>query len=117
MAQHDTTTIYYDGACPICSREIAQYRRARGADRLDFIDVATCDLATLGPDLTRAAALARMHVRTADGQMVSGAAAFAALWQSLPGWAWLGRIAASRPVLPLLERGYTGFLRLRRLWR
>ncbi len=117
MEQDATTTVYYDGGCPVCTREIAQYRRATGADRLTFVDVASCDPSALGASLTRDQALARMHVRRADGRMVSGAAAFAALWQSLPRWAWLGRIAATPLVLPVLELGYAGFLRLRRLWR
>ena len=73
------TKIYYDGGCPVCSREMAQYRRARGAEKLEFIDVSTCAPAALGAGLTRDEAMARLHVRDADGRMVSGAAAFAAL--------------------------------------
>lgn len=115
--QDSATTLYYDGACPICSREVAQYRRALGAERLAFVDVTRCEPEALGPDLTRAAALARMHVRLPDGRMVSGAAAFAAIWSRLPRWAWLGRLAGWPPVLALLELAYRGFLRLRPLWR
>jgi predicted DCC family thiol-disulfide oxidoreductase YuxK len=112
-----SATIYYDGACPICSREIAQYRKAEGGDRLAFVDVSTCGAEALGPDLSREAALARMHVRRADGTLASGAAAFAELWQQLPRLAWAGRIASSALVLPVLEVGYRAFLRVRRLWR
>jgi predicted DCC family thiol-disulfide oxidoreductase YuxK len=117
----DTTvceaTIYYDGGCPVCTREIAVYQRAQGAERLAFVDVSRCSADALGPDLTPHAALARMHVRQADGQLVSGAAAFAALWLSLPRWSRLGRIARSPVILPILELGYRGFLILRRIWR
>jgi predicted DCC family thiol-disulfide oxidoreductase YuxK len=110
-------TVYYDGACPLCSREIAHYRQARGAGRLDFVDVARCAPAALPPGLTRGAALARMHVRLDDDSIVSGAAAFAALWRQLPGYAWAGRIASLPVILPLLEAGYRVFIRVRRLWR
>jgi predicted DCC family thiol-disulfide oxidoreductase YuxK len=112
-----SATIYYDGACPICSREIAQYRKAEGGDRLAFVDVSTCAAEVLGPDLSRNAALSRMHVRRADGTLASGAAAFAELWQQLPKLAWAGRIASSTLVLPVLEVGYRAFLMIRRLWR
>lgn len=113
------TTVYFDGACPVCSREIAHYRTRRGADALRFVDVAADPAEQVAPDLTRQAALDRMHVRRPDGELVSGAAAFAALWRSLPGWAWLGRLIAVPPMLWLAERGYRGFQRARRLgpWR
>lgn len=116
MTQDPRTQVYYDGGCPVCSREIATYQKAQGADAVCFVDVSRPD-AALAPGLTREAALARMHVRRADGSMASGAAAFAALWSALPGWAWLGRIAALPVIAPMLELGYRGFLRVRRAWR
>jgi len=108
-------TVYFDGACPICSREVAAYRGLAGADRLDFVDATSCD--ALGPGLTRGAALARMHVRRADGTLASGAAAFVEIWRHLPRLAWAARLAALPLVLPVLEIGYRVFLRIRPLWR
>lgn len=109
------TTVYYDGACPVCSREIAHYRTRRGAETLAFVDVS--QQAELGPDLDRDAALRRMHVRMADGSLRDGAAAFAAIWRALPGWRWLGRVAAWPGIAQGLELGYRGFLATRRVWR
>jgi predicted DCC family thiol-disulfide oxidoreductase YuxK len=109
--------VFYDGACPICRREVAHYRTRAGAKGIDWVDVATCPPEALAPGLTREAALARMHVRGADGRMESGARAFAALWRALPGWSWLGRIVGAWPVAPLAELGYRGFLLVRRAWR
>lgn len=110
-------TLYYDGACPVCSREIAMYRRQPGADAVRWVDVTCCPTEALGPGLTREAALARLHLRRADGSLVSGAAAFTTLWLNLPRWAWLGRLLGTRPVLWILEPGYRVFLKLRRGWR
>jgi predicted DCC family thiol-disulfide oxidoreductase YuxK len=107
-----TLSVYYDGGCPLCRAEIDQYRRCAGAERLAFVDVGSgVAEPALGPDLPRDAALRRFHVRTAEGQLVSGAAAFARLWQSLPGWRWLGRlidwrVLGVRPVLPVAEAAY-----------
>ncbi|MDZ7653974.1 MAG: DUF393 domain-containing protein [Burkholderiaceae bacterium] len=115
--QSSACTVYFDGGCPLCRREIGHYRRQAQSAPFAWVDVSTCHAAELGADLDRAAALARMHVRRADGQLVSGAAAFAEVWRHLPAYAWLARLAAWPGLLAVMEAGYGGFLRLRRLWR
>jgi demethoxyubiquinone hydroxylase (CLK1/Coq7/Cat5 family) len=110
-------TVYFDGACPVCTREIGFYRRQPGAERVNWVDAASCPATDLGSDLEREAALKKFHVRRADGSLVTGAAGFAAIWQRLPRFVWLGRIASWRPVQQGLDWGYAGFLRLRRWWR
>jgi len=110
-------TVYFDGACPVCSREIAMYRKQPGGSAVHWVDVAQCEAPALGADLTRAAAMARMHVRRADGSLVSGAQAFTELWRALPRWAWAGRLLGRGPGLWLLEGGYRLFLLVRRSWR
>ncbi len=109
--------VYYDGGCPVCTREMGVYQRMRGADTLLWADASTCELAALGGDLTREAALARLHVRQPDGRLYSGARAFAALWSALPATRWAGQIAGLPGIVHVLEWGYRGFLNVRRLWR
>ena len=110
-------TVYFDGACPLCRREIAHYRSQEGAASMAWVDVATSDAASLGADLSRDDAMARLHVRQADGSLVSGAAAFAAIWNRLPAYGWLASIASRRPVMKVMDVAYSWFLRLRPLWR
>jgi len=110
-------TVYYDGGCPVCSREIDFYQRRPGGKALDWVDITKADEATLGPGLSRKSALARIHVRRADGKLVDGAAAFAEIWRGMPGLRWLGRLLAVPPFGALAERGYALFLRVRPLWR
>jgi predicted DCC family thiol-disulfide oxidoreductase YuxK len=112
-----TPTLYFDGACPVCAREVAMYRRQPGAEAVCWVDVTQCPAETLGTDLSREDALARLHWRLPDGRLLSGAAAFVGLWQALPRWAWLGRLAGTRPGLWLLEAAYRVFLALRPAWR
>jgi len=61
----------------------------------------------------RAAALARLHVATRDGRILSGAAAFTEVWQALPGWRWLARLARLPGIPWLMEAGYRAFLPIR----
>ncbi len=106
--------VYYDGDCPVCSREIGFYQRRHGAEAIRWLDVSQVGESALGPDLTRAQALARFHVREADGTLVDGSQAFLRLWQRLPAFAWFGRRLDIPAVTWVLDRGYAGFLFLRR---
>jgi 3-demethoxyubiquinol 3-hydroxylase len=112
-----TACVFYDGGCPLCRAEIATYQRTEGADALRWVDAQQCPPAELGHDLDRAAALAKLHVRRADGTLLRGAAAFVEIWSALPRWAWLARLARVPGVMPALDLGYAGFLRVRPLWR
>jgi demethoxyubiquinone hydroxylase (CLK1/Coq7/Cat5 family) len=112
MSTDAPLTVLYDGACPLCRREIALYRGLQAQAPLCFADVSDPALAPPA-EATRAALLARFHVRHADGRLESGAAAFVALWARLPGWRWLARAARLPGVLWALERAYRFFLRWR----
>ena len=105
-------TVYYDGACPLCTAEISHYETREGADAICFVNIAEEGIET-GDDLDREAALKRFHVRKPDGTLLSGAHAFAEVWGTLPGWRWLARIAKLPGVLWLLEFGYRLFLPIR----
>ena len=112
MTGSATPTVYYDGSCPVCTAEIAQYRRAGGG--VAYADVSAD---ALPEGLTREAAMARFHYRDEKGRLLSGARAFAALWLRLsegrPLLRLLARAANTPPVLILGEVAYRAFLPLR----
>ena len=108
----DRVTIYFDGSCPFCTAEIDHYKRADRNEKLELIDVSSDAFA--GDDqITCAQALARFHVRLADGQQLSGARGFVEVWRALPSWRWLSRLGSIPGALPLMELGYRGFLKAR----
>ena len=101
----------------MCAREIAMYRRQPGGDAVRWVDASSCGVDELGPALSREAALARLHLRGTDGQLVSGAAAFTGMWRQLPRWRWLGVVFGRGWRLATLEAAYRAFLGIRRAWR
>ena len=108
-------TVLYDGACPLCRREIGVYRGLqplRADTPVCFADVSDTTL-PLPPGTTREQLLARFHVRGRDGQLRSGAQAFLALWAALPGWRWLALAGRLPGAAWVMERGYRLFLRWR----
>ncbi|MDD0838189.1 DUF393 domain-containing protein [Curvibacter sp. HBC61] len=110
-----TLTVLYDGACPLCRREIGVYRDLRPVDNglsVCYADISDASV-PVPPGTTRAGLLARFHVQHPDGRLLSGAEAFLMLWSQLPGWRWLATLQRVPGALWVMERGYRGFLRWR----
>jgi predicted DCC family thiol-disulfide oxidoreductase YuxK len=107
---HPAITVWFDSACPLCSREIRLMRALDWRKRIDFVDIYSPDAAC---PIDPAVLLARFHARDKAGHLVSGAEAFALMWQHIPLFWPLGQIARIPLVLSLLERAYLRFL----VWR
>ncbi len=113
MIKDEKPTIYYDGSCPLCRREIGFYQNQTGADALEWIDVSQSDNLDVVHGLSCEVAMKRFHVRCADGTMVSGAAAFFTLWAHLPRFSWIARLGRIPGMSHLMECVYRVFLLVR----
>jgi predicted DCC family thiol-disulfide oxidoreductase YuxK len=111
-APAQSITVLYDGACPLCRREIGIYRGLQSDTPVCFSDVSDATQ-PLPPGTTREQLLARFHVRDTNGQLLSGAEAFLALWATLPGWRWLARVGRVPGAAWVMERAYRLFLHTR----
>ncbi|MEO0872538.1 MAG: DUF393 domain-containing protein [Pseudomonadota bacterium] len=105
-----TLKIWFDGACPLCQREISLMKRLDRDGAIDFVDVSENDDPSCPIDQREL--LARFHAEE-NGEVLSGAAAFAAMWRAIPSLRPLGLIARNRFVLAVLERLYALFLKVR----
>jgi predicted DCC family thiol-disulfide oxidoreductase YuxK len=106
-------TVYFDGLCPLCRREIAHYRRLDRAGALRLVD-----LHAAGPELEAIGvrprdALRRLHVLDRTGRLHTGVSAFAAIWSELPGYRWPARMVQALRLEPVLELGYRAVTRWR----
>lgn len=104
-------TVYYDGSCPLCRREMALYQNLPSKHTLHWVDVSVP--ADLPPTLTCELAMRRFHVRDAKGHLYSGARAFSVLWRCFSGWRLLGWLIAVAPVSWFAEAAYRLFLPVR----
>ena len=106
-------TVFYDGACPLCVREIAMLRRLdKPRQRIRFMDVSPPDAAAYCP-IPQARLLARFHVARDDGEVLQGAEAFTEAYAQIPWLAWLRPIGRFAPSRWMLNRLYDGFLVIR----
>jgi predicted DCC family thiol-disulfide oxidoreductase YuxK len=83
-------TLYYDGRCGLCAGEIARLARLqRGTLALQDIHELPADSDAPGDAPDKDTLLRTLHLRTADGDWLTGADANVAAWQhTRHGWAW-----------------------------
>jgi predicted DCC family thiol-disulfide oxidoreductase YuxK len=118
---HTELTVFYDGSCPICRREIGYYQGRDGASKIDWVDITQSDADMVCEGLSRDDAMARFSVRAGDGSVIRGAGGFIELWKTLPAFSLLGRVLSIPPLTWLLDRVYDLLLvvrpRLQKLFR
>ena len=102
-------TVWYDSDCPLCVREMKLMRRLDKRNAIDFVSIQGANGCPIGTDEL----MKRFHAQERGQLIVSGAAAFAAMWRAIPVLRPLGLLARFRPVLWILERLYRGFLLIR----
>lgn len=106
-------TVFHDGSCPLCRREIALARKV--TEGVAFVDVSGPAAGDVAPGLSAEAAMQRFHVRRADGVVLSGAAAFLEMWSQSPRLSWMRQIARRPLLVTALDWVYGAFLHVRPL--
>jgi demethoxyubiquinone hydroxylase (CLK1/Coq7/Cat5 family) len=96
----------------MCRREIAVYQNITPDQPIAWVDVSKPDT-PLPQGQSKEQLMARFHTRTAQGELLSGAAAFVHVWAQLPGWRVLAWLAKVPGMLWLMEKAYNGFLPVR----
>lgn len=84
-------TLYYDGQCPLCAREVALLRRLQdGTLRLkDIGGVAATPDADGSPEPSYEELMRTLHLHTAGGAWLTGLDATVRAWSHTPiGWLW-----------------------------
>jgi predicted DCC family thiol-disulfide oxidoreductase YuxK len=109
-------TIFFDGACAVCSREMAHYRGVAD-QRVRFVDIAAPDFSAEDFGKTCADFQRELHARDADGNFFTGVEAFRRLWVALPSpFLHLLSALVGLPGVNLAARqGYALFARYRHL--
>jgi predicted DCC family thiol-disulfide oxidoreductase YuxK len=101
--------VIYNGACPICSREVEAYARYCAYRDLPirFDDLNLIDLSAYGID--EEAARRQLHVLH-DGRVVAGLPAFLILWEAMPRFRILARLLRLPVIRPLAAVTYDRLL-------
>ena len=68
--------VFYDGGCPLCTREMALLRRLDRRGRIRFADITAEGFEAGSVGVSPAALMDRIHGRLADGTLVEGVEVF-----------------------------------------
>ena len=95
-------TVFYDGRCGLCAREIAHYRKIAQPEDFEWCDIfeSQDQLKALGIELAQA--LKMLYASDAQNRRFSGVDTFLQIWQRLPKWYW--RFLANLLSLPGIYR-------------
>lgn len=107
-------TVFYDGDCPICAREIRLLERLNRRHLVRFVDFADPAYDPRRTGLGRVELGRVIHARWADGAILVGLEVFREVWSAV-GFGFLARLSRLPGVNRLLIRGYDWFAR-NRLW-
>lgn len=107
-----SVSMLYDGGCPLCSREVAHYRRLDKAGNVRWADISANQDILSKYGISYPAAMKHLHVIEND-KIVVGAPAFAIVWTQLPYYRHLARIARLPGVMRILDAGYRIFAKRR----
>ena len=107
------TTVFFDGACHLCSREVGLYERADTACKLNLVDISKPGFSAQAHGLDDAKVNKHMHVRGPEGELEVGVDAFVAIWEALGKYNWAVSAAKSPVLRPVMDVAYRAFARVR----
>ena len=90
--------VFYDGQCPLCTREIDLLRRLDRRKRIRFTDITAEGFDEAAYGRTQRQFMDRIQARLHSGQWIEGVEVFRQLYAAV-GFGWL--VALSRPALGL----------------
>ena len=106
-------TVFYDGTCGLCRREISYYKNIAPQNIFHWVDV-TKDFDTLKQhNISIVSALKHIHVLDESHVMHKGINSFIVVWKQLKGWHWLAKILSFPVINFLANHAYNGFAWLR----
>ena len=100
--------VFFDAACPLCSREVDWIRTKDRDHAIQFTDISSPEF---DPSLTGrgyADLMSRIHARLADGRMIAGVEVFRQIYLRL-GFVRLVELSRAPGLSQLLDAAYEAF--------
>ena len=106
-------TVFYDGVCPLCVREVSRWREAPFSCDVEWFDITGQDEKLREKGIDPRAALLELHTLTDDGQVRTSIDSYGLLLSQLKRWRWLGWLMLLPVIRPMLKWTYDWMTRVR----
>ncbi|PPR76476.1 MAG: hypothetical protein CFH01_01916 [Alphaproteobacteria bacterium MarineAlpha2_Bin1] len=106
-------TVYYDGKCNICSKEINYYKKIDSKNKFNWFDIANNPEKLIGTNIKINDALLYLHVEDQEGILYIGIDAFILIWKNLNTWKYLAYLISIPPLKKFAGAAYIKFAKYR----
>ncbi|MBT5019180.1 DUF393 domain-containing protein [Planctomicrobium sp.] len=110
--KHKEFEVFYDGACPLCKREINLLSRWDKQDKIQFTDIAADDFSAESIGITYDQLMAEIYGRLPDGTFVNGVEVFRRLYSAV-GFSWIVAPTRLPGISHVMDFGYRIFAKNR----
>lgn len=101
--------IFYDDLCPLCNAEISHYKKLTHLHAIDWVAISKSEHVIQQHGLSKETVLKRIHAINSEGQVISGAAVFSLIWNSLKPYQFAGKLVETLKLVPVLDFFYKYF--------
>lgn len=98
-------TVYFDGACPLCTREVNMIRRRALNGDISFVDIAASSFSATDVGISHSRLMAEIHGRLPDGELIRGVEVFRQMYARI-GYAAPVTVSRIWGIRHLLELAY-----------
>lgn len=98
--RNSVITVFYDGKCGLCAREINYYRKIAPKGIFDWQDITQFADGLKKEGISLSQGLKLLHAKDDNGQLHVGVDAFILIWRQLKRW----RILAVIVALPIIRQ-------------
>jgi len=102
-------TVFYDGKCGLCRREIEHYKRIVPMNVFIWEDITIDASVVEALGIAYSDGLKLLHAQDKDGRLYVGVDAFLLIWRQIPRWQMLAAVVDFPLIRPLANTIYRVF--------
>ena len=106
-------TVYYDGKCGLCSKEINHYKKIADNSKFNWVDITVDDAEFKKCGFKLTEGLKFLHAKDGKGNFYKGVDAFILIWKNIKYWKILGHFAALPIIKNIADFLYSAFAKRR----